>query len=327
MQTTSPSVGPSVTQPIEVTFPDIARWRAGNTGIPYAHTFDSGQDGPHVMLNALTHGNEVCGAVALDALLGLQIHPRRGRLTVSFANVEAYERFEPMNPSASRFVDQDFNRVWSPALLDDAARNSTELRRARELRPVIAQADLLLDLHSMHEGSQPLMLSGPLDKGIALARAIGAPAHVIVDEGHAEGVRMRDFGGFGDPASSRNALLIECGQHWTQASVGVALDSVARFLAHSGVLDAADLPAHWLLPLPPEQQVIRVTDAVVARSTDFRFAAPWTGLELLPQAGTVIGWSDGEPVVTPYADCVLVMPSLRQLRPGVTVVRLGRLVG
>ena len=37
-------------------------------------------------------------------------------------------------------------------------------------------------------------------------------------------------------------------------------------------------------------------------------------------------WSNGEPVVTPYPDCVLVMPSLRQLRPGVTVVRLGRLV-
>jgi hypothetical protein len=39
----------------------------------------------------------------------------------------------------------------------------------------------------------------------------------------------------------------------------------------------------------------------------------------------VIGWRDGEPVTTPYPDCVLVMPSLRQLRPGVTVVRLGRL--
>lgn len=326
MQTSPSTPSQPAAQPIEVTFPDIGAWRSGNTGIPYVHTFDSGEAGPHVMLNALTHGNEVCGAIALDALLGLQLRPRRGRLTISFANVAAYERFDPASPSASRFVDQDFNRVWSPAVLDDAGRTSAELRRARELRPVVAQADLLLDLHSMHEGSHPLMLSGPLDKGIALARAIGAPAHVIVDEGHPEGVRMRDFAGFGDAASPRNALLIECGQHWEQASIGVALDSVARFLAHSGVLDAADLPADWFQPLPAAQQVIRVTDAVVARSHDFRFASPWTGLELLPEAGTLIGWSDGEPVVTPYANCVLVMPSLRQLRPGVTVVRLGRLV-
>jgi hypothetical protein len=49
-------------------------------------------------------------------------------------------------------------------------------------------------------------------------------------------------------------------------------------------------------------------------------------LETFPKAGAVIGWNEGEPVVTPYDNCVLVMPSLRQLRPGVTVVRLGQLL-
>ncbi|MGF6605561.1 hypothetical protein OKW45_000461 [Paraburkholderia sp. WSM4175] len=39
----------------------------------------------------------------------------------------------------------------------------------------------------------------------------------------------------------------------------------------------------------------------------------------------MIGWSNGEEVRTPYDNCMLVMPSLRQLRPGVTVVRLGRI--
>jgi hypothetical protein len=58
---------------------------------------------------------------------------------------------------------------------------------------------------------------------------------------------------------------------------------------------------------------------------DFRFAGPYTGLETFAEAGAVIAWRDGQPVVTPYDHCVLVMPSLRQLRPGVTVVRLGRL--
>ena len=40
----------------------------------------------------------------------------------------------------------------------------------------------------------------------------------------------------------------------------------------------------------------------------------------------VLGHDDGEPVTTPYDNCVLVMPSInRPLRAGVTVVRLGRL--
>ncbi|QET01847.1 MULTISPECIES: M14 family metallopeptidase [Cupriavidus] len=311
--------------PVEVEFPDIRPYATGNTGVPYVHTFDSGTPGPHVMVNALTHGNEVCGAITVAGLLAHGLRPRRGRLTLSFANVDAYARFDAARPDASRYVDQDFNRVWTAAVLDDTSRDSSELRRARAMRPVIDTVDLLLDLHSMHEKSRPLIVSGPLDKGIALARAVGAPADIIVDEGHPEGRRMRDYADFGDPASPRNAILVECGQHWETRAVDVARDSTARFLLQSGIVEAADLPDGWLRPDPAAQRVIRVTEPVVASTMDFRFAGPYTGLETFAEAGAVIAWRDGQPVVTPYDHCVLVMPSLRQLRPGVTVVRLGRL--
>ena len=62
----------------------------------------------------------------------------------------------------------------------------------------------------------------------------------------------------------------------------------------------------------------------MATSSRFSFAAPYTGLEVLEKAGTIIGDNDGVPVTTPYDDCVLVMPSVRQARAGVTVVRLAR---
>ena len=63
---------------------------------------------------------------------------------------------------------------------------------------------------------------------------------------------------------------------------------------------------------------------MAAKSADFRFAQPWKGLETPPRAGDLIGWSEGEPVVAPYDDCVLIMPSTANLRPGVTVVRLAQ---
>ncbi|WP_321795184.1 M14 family metallopeptidase [Caballeronia sp. J97] len=311
--------------PIEIAFPDIGAHASGNTGVPYVHTFDSGIDGPHVMINALTHGNEVCGAIVVDALLRARLKPRRGKLTLAFANVDAYARFDADKPDASRFVDQDFNRVWTAQALDDTSRDSSELRRARAMRPVIDTVDLLLDLHSMHEKSKPLIVAGPLDKGIDLSAKLGTPATVICDEGHPEGRRMRDYEGFGDPSSGKNALLIECGQHWEASAVTVARDVTARFLLLSGVVDQDDLPAGWLQPSPPEMLVVRVTEPVVAKSMDFRFADDYTGLEVFPDAGSVIGWSDGAAVKTPYDDCMLVMPSLRQLRPGVTVVRLGKI--
>lgn len=312
--------------PIDVAFPDLRPYAAGNSGIPYLTTYDSGVPGPHVMVNALTHGNEVCGAIAVADLLRLGIRPRRGRLTLAFANVDAYLRFDPARPDASRFVDQDLNRVWTAAILDDTARDSSELRRARQLRPVLDTVDVLLDLHSMHERCAPLSVCGPLDKGVALARRLGTPAWIVSDEGHPEGRRMRDYAGFGDPDSDKNALLVECGQHWEAGAVDVARDVTARFLLLHGVVEPSDLPAGWLREQPAATRVVRVTEPVVASSMDFRFAADYTGLETFRDAGTVIGWRDGEPVTTPYPDCVLVMPSLRQLRPGVTVVRLGRLL-
>lgn len=313
--------------PIEVSFPDLSAYATGNTGIPYVFSYDSGVPGPHTMINALTHGNEVCGAIAVKAMLDAGLKPRRGRLTLSFANIAAYQRFDPALPDASRFVDQDLNRVWSAATLDDLSKDSSELRRARAMRPILDSVDLLLDLHSMHERSAPLNVCGPLAKGIELARRLGTPAHVISDEGHPEGRRMRDYGAFGDPASAKNALLVECGQHWEAVAVDVALDCCARFLLLAGNVYLSDQPAGWLRPLPAAVQVVRVTEPVVAASTDFRFAGAYTGLERFADAGSIIGWNAGKAVTTPYPDCVLVMPSLRQLRAGVTVVRFGQVIG
>lgn len=303
--------------------PDLSAERAGNTDSPGVWHFDSGVPGRALMVSALVHGNELCGAWALKDLLAAGVKPRRGSLTLAFCNLEAFDRFDHARHDASRFVVEDMNRVWSAERLDNPT--TPDRQRGAALRPWVQRADWLLDLHSMHEPGAPLLLTGVLPRNIALARRLKAPQHVIVDAGHKDGVRMRDFGQFGDPArEDACALLIECGFHGELASRDVARDMVARMLVESGVIDAAEVPAGWLLPDPAAQRVLEVTNAVVAPSMDLRFSEAWTGLETLAKAGSVIGWADGQPIVTPYDNCTLIMPSLRQLKPGVTVVRLAR---
>ena len=107
--------------PVELDAPDIQPHRRSGTGTDFIHTFESGKPGPHVMVNALTHGNEICGAIAVDRLLREGLRPTRGTLTLAFANVEAYSRFDRERPFATRFVDEDFNRVWTPSTLDGPA--------------------------------------------------------------------------------------------------------------------------------------------------------------------------------------------------------------
>ncbi|AEF54537.1 M14 family metallopeptidase [Marinomonas posidonica] len=311
--------------PIEIAFPDITPYKTGNGEIPYLYHFDSGVAGPHVMINALTHGNEVCGAIVVKELIDLAIQPRQGKLTLAFANVAAYLTFDSQHPDASRFVDQDLNRVWTKEILDDLSQDSTELQRARQLRPIIDEVDVLLDLHSMHEKCPPLCVCGPQDKGLELALEQQSPAWIIRDEGHPEGCRMRDYADFGDPNSTKNALLVECGQHWESSAVTVARDVTARFLMLHGLIQYKDLPSDWFQPIESKMNIVQVTEPVVATSMDFHFTDHYQGLEVFQKANSVIAYQDGQQVTTPYENCVLVMPSVRQLRPGVTVVRLGEL--
>ncbi len=305
--------------PIEIAPPDLSAWAEGDGAIPYMITRDSGRPGPHAMILGLTHGNELCGAVAIAELLDGGVTPARGRLTLGFGNIAAYRRFTPADPNASRFVDEDFNRVWDMAVLD-GTRRSAELERARAIRPLIDTVDYLLDIHSMQYPTAPLMLAGMTRKSLDFARRLGAPAHIVRDAGHAAGRRLRDYAGFADPESPKTALLVECGQHWAAESVPVARMVARRFLAALAMAPPVDDE-----PPAPPQHVIEVTDAITIATDRFSFLRPHIGMEVIAKAGTLLGHDDGREIRTPYDDCVLIMPS-RRLARGQTAVRLGRFV-
>ncbi|MFM8768097.1 MAG: succinylglutamate desuccinylase/aspartoacylase family protein, partial [Rubrivivax sp.] len=239
-----------MTQPVvELKAPDISRWRESGTGVDWVHIRDSGHSGPTVMVQALTHGNEICGAITLDGLLREGLSPRHGRLILAFANVEAYARFDPADPHRSRCVDEDLNRVWGDDRLFGPG-DSVELRRARALQPFVDQADLVLDIHSMSEPCRPMMVCGTADKNAAYARELGVPGDLLLDTGHPSGLRMVERGGFSDPASPKRALLIECGQHWERSAADVAWDTLVRFLRLTGLVDEAWAAARLRLPPP-----------------------------------------------------------------------------
>ena len=146
---------------------------------------------------------------------------------------------------------------------------------------------------------------------------------MVSDKGHAAGKRLRDYRFFADPADPRNALLIECGQHWEKSSETVALDNALRFLGHYGMIDRETMDRHLSTQTLPPQQVIQVTDPVTVKSDSFRFAADYKGLEVIEKKGSLLGHDGDEPVYTPHDRCVLIMPS-RRLTKGQTAVRLGR---
>ncbi len=307
---------------VRLAAPDIRPWHEGNTGVPGFTTRASPIPGPHVALLALSHGNEIAGAIALDRLLRARLAPTRGRLTFGFVNLAAFQRFDPRQPTLSRFVDEDINRVWDAGTLD-GPRRSNELARAREIRPLIETVDVLLDLHSMLWASDPLMLSGGTEKGRRLARGIGVPHLVVSDHGHAGGPRLIDYARFSDHATPFAANLIEAGQHWEPSTVDTTLAAIAGVLHHLRM--APETPALPPRPRRARQRVAEVTQAVTAATGSFAFVQPWRGGDIIPRRNTLIALDGGTEIRTPHDECLLVMPSLRPNR-GHTAVRLARFV-
>jgi succinylglutamate desuccinylase len=301
--------------------PDIGVYRAGNTGIDYVQTFKSGVPGPHVCINALTHGNEICGVWAVDSLLRARVRPVCGTLSLSFANVAAFSRFSAETAEQARWVDEDFNRLWDKTTLD-GQRHSVELKRARELRDFFSSVDYLLDLHSMHSRGPSLGLCGLTAGGLAFARRMGVSDFIMIDAGHSAGSRLRDYGDFGDECSPRQALLLECGFHFDRASIAIARAAAERILDITGVCPEMNPCPADALP----SRVVTITDAITIHSTEFRFVRDWRSMQIVPQAGTLIANDGSTPVLTGYDHCVLVMPAPERYRlQGMTAVRLGRM--
>jgi predicted deacylase len=307
---------------VELEAPDISVWRHGNTGIDYLHRFDSGRPGPDAMINAVTHGNELCGAIALDTLLRAGLRPTRGCLGLCFVNPDAYQRFDPANPTRARFVEEDMNRLWTTERLDGPG-SSVELRRARELRSVFEAADRLLDIHSMGTDSAPILLINGLEKERRFAVAMGVPATVACGPGHIEGRRLIDHAPFNDPDADRVAVLVECGQHWARSSAVVALDTALHFLRSLDMVEPAFFETHVHDREPGRQTLLEITHGYTIRTDDFYFVRPFEGLEEFPWQGEVFAIDGGTEIRTPYDGCVLVMPNHRAVR-GQRAFRLAR---
>ena len=315
---------------VRVATPDLKPFLAGNV-MPGVWSFTAEAPGPHVAIVALVHGNEIGGAVAMERWLRQRLRPARGRLSLVMANIAAFARFDPEDPTATRFIDEDMNRLWDMETLE-GGRRSCELARARALRPFLDTVDVLLDLHSMLWPSAPVILAGRSPRAHRLGLRLGIPPLVVADDGHASGARMIDYRAFngvaGKGGEGGTAVLVEAGSHWEAATVALIEAITAKLLHLTGTLDPDDrvLPRAAALPVAPiRPRLAQVTRTVTARTAGFSFVRHFTGGQVVPRRNTLLALDGEEEIRTPHDDCLLVMPSLRTL-PGHTAVRLARFV-
>jgi predicted deacylase len=287
---------------LEVVPRDLSAYREGNIGIDYVHRFESGKPGPHVLINALTHGNEICGMVAATQLLDNEVRPLIGTLTVSFAHVEAYNAFDATKPFANRQMVHNLNRVWSDELLS-GTEDSPELRRARALRPVVAAADHILDIHSTSQDVVPFWVYPAYERNARVALAVGMPAvHLVMPNGLGSGTPLIQHGLHAGPDAPGAALVVECGQHFKQDAANVASEVTLRFLSHFGLVER-----EILAPAAAPRR-FELLQTLLVQTPEFAFTRPLLGFETFAQ-GELIATDGATQIISPCDDCTVFMPT------------------
>jgi predicted deacylase len=299
------------------------------------HAFHGLRPGPRLIVTGAVHGNELAGTRGIQQVLAEivrgDIRIVRGRVTfVPVANPLAHAH-------GTRMGERNLNRRLQPT----ATPQDFEDRVANVLCPLLAEHQVLLDLHSFRSPGRPFVMRGPADNagtlepfahaaaearlaahlgvdrvvegwmaayadGVARRRSRGlTPGAVHEDPSYGVGTTewMRSQGGYG--------VTLECGQHEDPAAPGVAYHAIRQTLALLGIAEGPGLALE-----PPRRpfECLRLAEVVDRHDEGDRFARAWTSFDPLAEGELVAVRADGSELRAPRAGYI-VFPDV-SARPG-----------
>lgn len=243
------------------------------------------------------HGNEPCGAnairrIALSFESG-ELQPAGGTVFLIHANPEATAQGRRHTVGG-----QDLNRLWSFGFVGSLRQEAWgyEHYRALELKEVLGDLDVFLDLHSAATATPPFGVSNgeaPIDE---IAKRLGISYLVQSWYGLADKVVIGFLKLSGVPA-----LSVECGSHGDpeveEKTRGIAM----RFLRATGAIDDG------MASTENDVRTVHVVERITKPSQEFAFGAPWAGFQQL-EPGTLVG-RDRITEVRVNRPCYAVLPN------------------
>lgn len=293
------------------------------------HRYAALNPGPRLLVLGAVHGNETAGTRGIERVIAEldegSLTLQRGSLTlVPVTNPLAYAKQQRMG-------DRNLNRNLYP----NAAPQDYEDRIANVLCPLLAENEVLLDLHSFHTPGEPFAMIGPAnntgtlepfahaEKEQALALRLG-PRRIVEGwlDTYATGVRQRlartqpseraqllstdPRYGVGTTEYVRShggyGVTLECGQHEDPAAPQVAWRAICNTLAHLNMVDASN-------PAPTAGiELLRLTEVVDRLHADDHFVQPWASYDRVTAGQTIGRRHDGSVLGAPQ-DGHIVFPN------------------
>ncbi|MCV2356628.1 succinylglutamate desuccinylase/aspartoacylase family protein [Paucibacter sp. B2R-40] len=301
------------------------------------HQYAGLKPGPKLLVTAAVHGNETCGVEAIEEVMAAldsgALNLLRGTLSLlPIANPLAHQM-------GRREGERNLNRNLRPAVIAQ----DFEDRIAARLCPLMAEHDVLLDLHSFQSQGQAFVMLGPPDnvgdiEPFAHARAEAALATCLgptrIVEGwlstYELGLRRRAANKQGAPAPRQDLTLdphygvgtteymrsqggygvtLECGQHLDPQAREVARLAILRSMALLGLIAPEAAAAHQ--PGQPAE-VLQLYEVIDRQHPDDRFEQAWTSFDAVSKGQKIGTRHDGSAVLAP-ADGRIVFPNSKAL--------------
>jgi len=251
--------------------------------------FDSKKPGPNLVVMAGVHGDETCGLTAFDAILPT-FKPLQGRVTFIIGSPQAVRVNQ-------REFEGNLNRMFRPdSEITEAECNTYEYKRSRELMPILAKADALLDIHSSTtEQTIPFVICEKQSFEVAAK----LPVEIVVsgiDVLHPTGTDafVNQSGGLG--------ICIECGNHNDPNATNIAIEVVNRFLTYFNVVEGKSIN-------DTNKQRLVNADWIYRNKGRFTLSKDFQEFEQVSES-SIIGFDEEGEIKAPY-DGVILFPHNR----------------
>ncbi len=241
------------------------------------------EPGPTSVIFVGIHGNETCGPEALaDILPNIEIN--NGRVIFAYGNLEAMAR-------NAREYQANLNRMFKPDNeLTAEERASYEYARAQELKPLMEEADVLLDIHaSFNQDTKPFIICEPNGYEIASALPFNFAVSGFDDvEPGGTDYYMNKIGKIG--------ICAECGYLGQAEAVEKAKATILAFLAARGHTRTSTTTTNQL-------KTLTLTDIYITKS-DFQLVKTFPYFEPVRE-GQLIGYDGTLEVYAPRDGYIL----------------------
>jgi succinylglutamate desuccinylase len=271
------------------------------TAVRGVRVLRSGHPGPVVGFMGMLHGNEPAG-IGLWRLAKEIGKPARGEIRLIVGHPDAMEA----EPGGVRYIEHDLNRMFMS--VEDLTAAGVDLegpdyRRMVELKPALAELDVLLDIHTTSQPSEPFAIGYTANpEARRLSRALpvtlvdglhqfikGAACQWVLDRGRA-------------------AVTVEVGAHLDPAAPEHAAKVARRFLAELDMLPPDQTQSQAVAPASGVRRIV-VGHHIASVGRDFRYTRHFHNFDPL-EPGEIVGRDADTVYRAPMIDNpVIFMPS------------------